>query len=117
VTVPIYCNGKRILKIQNRMFDLLHAEIIEIIEKDEVEVTLGLEALLKKTDQGDYGPGGVIADIADYLKTKQEVIFFAELVKKSIEINKDFFNTIEGGMHAMQSFHQELLKYAEELKV
>ena len=111
MSVPIKCRGKLILYIKNSFFDLLHTTITEIIEKENLEITSNIEALLKKTDQSDYGPGGIIADVADYLKSTEDVLFFANLVRRAIEDQESI-----GHLDSIQNFYQELLKYAEELK-
>ena len=115
MTVPILCQGKLILYTQNRLFDILHNAITYYIEKNDVQISHNIQALLEKTDQGVYGAGGVIADIANYLKTKEEALFFAELVRIAIEKEKEEFARIVTCLQNMQNFHQEILKYAQEL--
>lgn len=102
--------------MQNRSFGWLHRAITEKIEHENLKVSDGITHFLEKTDQDQYGPGGVSADIANYLKTKQEIILFAELVKEAMKKEEISFQQIDGALEALDNFHQELLKYAEELE-
>lgn len=74
MTVPIMCRGKLILYTQNRLFDILHTSIINDLKDSNITVNQNIQNLLDKTDQGIYGPGGVIADISDYLIKKRYLI-------------------------------------------
>ena len=116
MSVPIWCNDKRILKMQNRSFGWLHRAIMNKIESDNIAISDGLSRLLEVTDQDQYGPGGVSADVADYLKSKQEVLLFAEIVNSAIKKEEDSFKQIDGSIEILNNFHQELLNYAKELE-
>lgn len=116
MTIPIKCNKKIILYVSNRLFGWLHRSLMELAEENGADVEGPVADFLEKTDQDQRGPGNVIADIVDYFKTKKDVIFFAHLVEIAILREKEYFEKIEGAIQAMNNFHQELLKYAEELE-
>ncbi len=116
MSVMIDCDRKMILKLSNLLFGVLHEAILSIIEKENIRLTSQLEPLLKETDQNTYGPGGVYADIAEYLKSRREAFLFADLVKKAIELKHDYFNRYEGCIAHLNDFHTEIVKYGQELK-
>ncbi len=87
MSIVIDCKNKEILRLSNSLFGLLHETILELIEKNNLELTSQMNLLLTKTDQNIYGPGAVSADIDKYLKTKKEVLLLAELVKKQLNSN------------------------------
>lgn len=115
MTVPIMCRGKLILYTQNRLFDILHTSIINDLKDSNLTITPNIQDLLDKTDQSIYGPGGVIADISDYLTSKKDTLLFAELVKKAIEREKYAFFEVNQGLANMYNFYEEILKYANTL--
>lgn len=116
MSVPIECNKKLILYLSNILFGRFHKAILKIAERKNIAETSKIGLLIAETDQDQYGPGNVIADIADYLKSKQEVLLFAEIVKEAIDETRSSFFETKGALDALINFHQELLKYAEELK-
>lgn len=102
--------------MQNRTFGWLHRAITNKIEQSNIIVSNDIARLLEETDQDQYGPGGVAADIADYLKTKEDVLLFAFLVQEAIDQEKDNFAQIIGSLEALEVFHKKLLNYAQELE-
>lgn len=102
--------------MQNRTFGWLHRSLTELIEKQGINQEGPIAEFLEKTDQDQWGPGAVSADIADYFTTKKEVLFFAELVEKAISKEKDSFKQIEGSLEVLNNFYYELLNYAQQLK-
>lgn len=116
MAVPIKCNKKIVLYLSNRLFGWLHRALMKIAEENEVDQAGPIADFLEKTDQDLRGPGNVIADVADYFKTKKDVTFFALLVAQAILREKEYFQKIDGALDAVNSFHQELLNYANELK-
>lgn len=116
MSIVIDCKNKEILRLSNSLFGLLHETILELIEKNNLELTSQLNLLLTKTDQNIYGPCAVSADIDKYLKTKKEVLLLAELVKKTIELKYNNFNQFQGCIESLWNFHNELLNYANTIK-
>lgn len=116
MTVPIKCNKKIILYVSNRLFGWLHRSLMKIAEENEVAQEGPIADFLEKTDQDQRGPGNVMADIADYFKTRKDVVFFALLVERAVLREKEYFEKIEGAFEEMRRFHQELLNYAQELE-
>ena len=114
--VRIYCDSKEILDAKNTIFGSLHESIISIIEDEKLKINSTLEAMLEKMDQRVYGIGAIWVDIADYLKTKEEVLFFADLVKRGIEKEHKQYPFIPPILDSLWNFHIELLKYREKLK-
>ncbi len=115
MTVPIKCRGKLILCVQNRMFDCLHMAIEKIIEEKNLELSPDMKELIERMNLGSYGHGGIVYEITDYLKDKEDAFLFAKLVKEAIEIEKDHYKKIKGGMEEMQNFHTEIIKYVNSL--
>lgn len=113
--IPIECNKKLILYLSNLLFGRLHRAIMKIVEERNIFITNNLSLLIEETDQNQYGPRGVHADIAEYLKTKCEALLFAELVRQAIDDTQESFKKAEGALDALNIFHQELLNYAQEL--
>lgn len=113
MSVIIDIKNKIVLKLSNSLFGRLHRACNDLIEDSDND---NIKKLLEDTDQDVYGPGGVYADIAVYLKRKKEVLKFAELVKKATEMEKSAFSAFENGIKSLDNFHQELLKYAEEIE-
>lgn len=114
MSVIIDLNNKEVLRIQNGIFALLHETVAELIEEKKINSS-GINEFLKKTDQSVYGPGGVSADLSDHLKTKQEMLLLACLVKEAIELKYENFNYFIGCIDHLNEFHNKLLEYANEL--
>ncbi len=112
MSVIIDIKKKAALRLSNSLFGRLHRACSDLFEDSDSSI----KKLLVDTDQDVFGPGAVYADIAVYLKRKKEVLTFAELIKKATEMEKNVFCEFENGMQALDNFHQELLKYAEELE-
>ena len=115
MSVAIDLNEKTVLRVQNQIFALLHETISQLIEEKKIYFPALVE-FLSRTDQNIYGPGAVFADIADHIKSKKDVLLFAELVKETIDLKYDSFNKFIGCIDHLHNFHQELLNYAEGLK-
>ena len=90
--------------------------MMEIIAEENIEVSKQLRELFERTDQKDYGPGGIYGvDIADFIKNKNDLLIFANLVAQSIkDINWTMPQAKEVVEH-LWNFYAELLKYAEKL--
>src|SRR3989304_7922749 len=114
--VHIYCDSKDILDAKNTTFYLLHESINSIIEEKKIEMSSELNAMLERTDQNIYGPGGIgLVDIADYIKTKKDLLLFADLVKEGIEKEYKRAPFTDEILESLWNFHKELLKYGEKL--
>ncbi len=116
--INIDCKGKTILKIKNIVFGGLHERICLTIEKEKFSKLLILNKFLERTDQTIYGAGGIgLVDIADYFKTKHDVLLFASLVKEALEEEqKSEYPFSQEAYERLFNFHQELLNYATTLE-
>lgn len=115
MSVALVCKKKIILRVQNSIFSELH-EALLLLSQTEVLRTGYITKLLEDTDQEIYGSGAVFADIAEYFKTKNEALVFADLVKQAIKMKYDYFNRYEGCIARLNTFHDEIIKYGNELK-
>lgn len=116
MSVIVVCDDKIVLKLSNSYFSLFHETIMHIIEKEHLKIDSDLESLLEKLDQNVYGPGGVFADVAEFLKTKKQVIFFAELIEKAAHIRIENTNPTPGYIEKLKNLHIELVNFAQTLK-
>ncbi len=115
MSVPIWCNGKRILKIKNTLFEHLYLGFEKIIEEKNPTLPANVAKLIDKTNLGSYGHSGIVSDIADYLKNKNETLLFAQLVKEALEIEKEYYLKVPGAMKIMHNFYEEIMNYANTL--
>lgn len=115
MSISIDLNNKEVLHVNNMIFSTLHHAIRDAAEENNIDINTNLQKLLEKTDQDVYGAGAVIADIADYLKIKNEILQLAELIQKAIMREYKFFNSYEGCIKHLQEFHQSLITYANQL--
>lgn len=116
MSVVIDCEGQEILRLSNSLFGLLHRTIISVIEEKQLKISDELKLLLNKTDQDNCGPGSFSPDLDKFLKNKDEVLLFADLVDEAIKLKYDNFNQFIGCIDHLNNFHNELLKYAEDLR-
>lgn len=115
MSVSITYNNKTVLRVQNGIFACLHKTIVAMIEERQLVVP-NITKLLEDTDQEIYGSGVVYADISEYLKSKKDLLRFADLVKQAIEREYDYFNHFEGCIDHLWNFYHELINYVNELK-
>ena len=115
MSIRIDCNGKEILHISNSYFDALYSEIVEIVENKNIELSPAVEIIIKRLDQGTYGAGMVSIDIEKYLNQKEDVFSFAQLVSVAMTSlkSKSYFSLT--ACEILSSFHDELVKYGQEL--
>lgn len=114
--IHIYCDKKDILDIKNVIFDIIHKSILSIIDKENLQITRNIQDMLENMDQDIYGLGAIWVDIADFIKTKEELLLFADLVKQAIEREHQERTFIPEALERLWHFHQEILKYGEKLK-
>ena len=115
MSVIIDLHNKKILKVQNSIFALIHETIVELIEEKKIDTGQNIALFLKKTDQDIYGPGAVSADLENYFKTKQDMLLFASLVKVTIELKHENFNRFIGCVDHLWEFYNKLIEYADQL--
>ncbi len=117
MAISICCQDKVILRCRNTLFDVLHENILILIEENEIKIPANIENLLERTSQNIYGFGAIGADIADYIKTKKDLMVFSYLVKHAIEKYKEEYPDVPQSFRdVLWNFHKELLKYGEELE-
>lgn len=114
MAISILCKKERILRVRNLIFETLHNSIKDFIENENIELTDSLKTFIHETDQDIYGVGAVIGQIDD-LKNKYDVYIFADLVKRAIEKERDYYARCDA-LDVMYNFHNEILKYAQELE-
>ena len=112
MSIHIYCKGIDILHVKNSIFGFLHDGIKFIIESGNLPISKNLEKMLDEMDQNIYGGGAICVDVADYLTTKEELLIFADLVKRAIEKEHKEYPFIPEALERLWNFHKELLKYS-----
>jgi hypothetical protein len=110
--VKILCDHKEILDVKRSTFEIFYNDLIELIENDNIVLNESLQELMQKLSLGCYGFG---IDIADFIKNKNDGLFFADLVKKTIIIFEAKFIDLYESKSRLLNFHKEILNYAEEL--
>lgn len=115
MSITISLKGQKVLRVKNLIFSVLHDNVDEIAEEDNIALSSNIQTLLEKTDQGIYGAGAITADLANYLESRQEALQFAELIQKAIMREYNFFNSYEGCIKHLQEFYQSLITYANQL--
>lgn len=73
-------NGKQLLRANNDMMALVHAAFLEVIKKEKLKLSKNNEALVAALKKGQTGVG---FNVAEYIKTKQQMSDFLELLKKA----------------------------------
>lgn len=114
MSVRIFCNNKEILHWQNSIVDGIYTNIMEEIENSN----LNLSANLKETLEHLYlATLGWNFDIADYLKTKEEIVIFADLVKNALEKEqKSKYPYTPLAEKLLTNFYKEIITYSNEIK-
>jgi hypothetical protein len=114
MSLILFLKNKPILHIRSGTFQSLYDQILEIIEIEEIKLSESLQWLIDKL----YGAtGGASLDFSNYLKTKDDADFFAELIKQGIEkMVKVFPNLTEESKKRLWNFYSELYNYAQSLK-
>lgn len=116
MTIALDCRGKEVLRIKNLLFGLLYTSIMDVIEEKNIELTSSLQNMLYKMDQDIFGGGAIYVDIAHYLKTKRDVIIFANLLMDAIERkNHTAYPFQENIKKIFFDFNKAILDYAQEL--
>jgi hypothetical protein len=110
------CNGKEILNIRTRGFDGVWHELYCMVMEDEEPVSSHpiIEPFIGKLQTSANGIG---LDVADYLKTKNDLLFFADIFEEGIKRYKeraggtlpDYFEI------PLNDFVKEIRNYAHSL--
>jgi hypothetical protein len=112
--VMIDCAGKMILNVRNTIFEMIYINIVDNIDENNINISHDLQMLVDKLYAGQHGIG---TDIARFLKSYNDTIFFARLVEESIEKSvKDYPTLTDETKQALWNFHKAILEYAETLK-
>lgn len=105
----IYCNSKQILKISTGYYDYLHQAMLQVIDDSRLELKPNIAEFIEMLDYYDL-------DVSEYLKTKEDVLTFAQLIPKAIELKKKSESPFRA---AIESFfwicYYELILYANSL--
>ena len=111
-------NGeKNILHINNSYFDSLHNQIKMVTEDSNIILSHSLKIMIEKMDQEVYGVGCIYLNIVDFLKTQNDALAFAHLVKQALDQKQKSECPYHHDVYELiLNFHQELLKYADTLK-
>ena len=113
MSISIRLQDKIILRCKNSIFSILHETIMKIIEKKKLKLNKLISYVLDELDQNIWGLGMVSLDISNYLKTKKDVVLFAQLVNESIHSLEKNNVLADFASEALKNFHQELIKYYE----
>ena len=122
MSIRIDCNRVEILHCKNLIFDTLYKNILFHIDKKKTKLSDNLEKMLEKMDQETYGFGAISVDIADFIKNKNDLEVFTDLVKESINkySSEELKNAPQGFQEAVKkllwNFHKELKEYGEQLE-
>lgn len=107
MSTQIHIFGKSILDAKNVTIAFLYDSIIEYIEMNNVNLNPQIELLLEHLE---LASDGIWLYLDKYIHSKDDLIFFAELVKNGIEI----FDVKSGGMSfeikkKLEQFYKQLL--------
>lgn len=111
--VKIFCQDKEILDVKNYIFSIIYNNMMNYLEKANLNVSSDIENLLFQLYTATHGIG---LDIADYLKKKQDVIFFADLLRLAIDQEQkssEPFN--EEAEEVLRQFYQSIVDYGNRL--
>lgn len=115
MSVRLDLQDREILYCKNSIISSLHEIMNEVIEEERVSFNQQMTELLHKLDTAGYGWG---FDLADYLKKREDAIFFCELVRKTIIRYEEYFPTIPPTYRRMlHVFYDELHIYALNLSI
>lgn len=116
--VIIVWNEKFILDCQNVVFCMFYESILEVIEKENIQLNSQLQHLIEDLERGCDGIG---LDIARYIKTKDDLILLTNIVRTAIghlckkvpkmqyyqEVYEEFYT---GLLEAQKNFNENVLK-------
>lgn len=91
MSVRLDLQDREILYCKNSIISSLNEITNEIIEEERINLNQQMSDLLFKLDIAGYGLG---FDLAEYLKKREDAIFFCELVKKTINRYEEYFPTL-----------------------
>ena len=108
MAVRYFYNNEQILHIKNSTFETFYLCLLEVMEENQVCPNQNIAKLIEHLEQGGYGIG---VDISKYLKSKNDLLVFAELIKKAIEKFEINVPTLrEDVKRTFWDFHKELYK-------
>jgi len=99
--VKIFCNNVEILDVKNSIFTYIYNNIDDYIESSNLELPDNLQQLIVQLYAATHGIG---LDIADYLKNKNEVLGFANLVHLAIEKEQASSNSFNKEKKSFRKF-------------
>ena len=113
MSVRINCNNKEILHWQNSIVDGIYTNIIDEIATSNIELSENLKKVLEHLYLATLGWD---FDIADYLKTKEEFLAFANLVKNALDKEQaSKYPYIPLAEKLLIDFCNEVILYANKL--
>jgi len=111
--VKIFCNNIEILDVKNSIFTCIYNNMNHHAENLSLELPDNLQQLIIQLYAATHGIG---LDIADYLKNKNEVLAFANLVRFAIEKEQaSSYPFNEEAEKALENFYQSIIHYSKEL--
>lgn len=116
MSISIFCKKNRVLKCRNMQFEILHEKIEFVIERDNLNPPKNILIMLREMDQKIYGGGGILVDIADYIKTEKDSNLFNSLLNKAIkEYEIEYPDVPQEYRDLLWEFYNELVMYGKEL--
>lgn len=114
MAVILTINNQPVLRASNSIYSLLHETINQLIEEKKIN-NINIRNLLHTTNQEIYGPGSVFADLAFFLKTKQDADEFILLIQAFWSIKFETLLRSPGCFSHIQEFQNELIKFSSNL--
>lgn len=113
MAVRYFYGSDQILHIRSSTFELFYQHLLDIIDEMNIVLNQSLELLVENLYTGCSGFG---SDISKFINNKNDLIFFANLVKMAIiKFEKEDLEGREAVKEIFWNFHKALLKYAENL--
>ena len=114
MSVRINCSNKEILHVKNAVLRCIYFNICDYIEQSKIVVPENIDKFLEEDLY--LATEGQDLNIVDSLKTKDEILFFAALVKTAIEKEQSgptpFIDEVE---KILTKFHNEIVTCAIEI--
>lgn len=114
MAVRYFFSNDQVLHIRGSTFEVFYQSLLEVIEENNIRLSRNLLRLVDDLETGSYGIG---CNISDYIENKQDLLIFADLVKKAIrKFDSESPDLKQSVRKTFWDFHESLLKHAEELQ-
>lgn len=115
MSVIITCNDVNVLRLSNGLFHVFYENMNNLSVLSNLQVSDNVKAMLFNMDQEYFGRGVIDVDIIDYLKNKEDLGVFLDILKSAIaQCKKDGFNDI--AMDALWKFHNAIFIYGKRFE-